>query len=583
MAVFTQTYTNNGLTQLAGTISNTYTVTRIAAGSGTQGVPATATALAAQKISAVTLGAATVLSPGQYVIQATINSNNYSGTAFVLTELGLFGTISSVGGGAELMTMYVKVANGPTIENNTTNPQQSIYLVFNVAVSNSSNVSVTVGTGVFALESDFVTHLADPAAHPQAFINPVNLCTTTQQGMIPQSTGTSLNAMTDTVPISWQPFLPAIAANVTLFVAVGASNVYPNYSSVQNALNYVSNYFIETGVTVTISVGPGTFTVPFTVNHPQGAQINIVGTTATATGTSATIVLGTGVVTITGSAGAFSGFAIGDMVIISNTQTNPGIEISGCWVLTAQSSTTISYQSGYSSLLTPGTLTGVTSIAVTRLRTQLSFASGNAIVCNSNLGVLQNVGVIKTGTPVGVAVSAGNNVVVGLTGVGFNGWADSTSNSVGAVAQSGSIINCTSCYASDGTYGLLSQLGQINAASCFVTSGTNGFSAQSSLMTVSNSFAYGNSGDGFSVVNSGTLTVSNCASEGNAVGIRGTVGSMILQGNGGAFNNNTGTDVILSITSDYVKTTGASATVGTKSANIISNNTLTADGCYYSP
>jgi hypothetical protein len=221
MATFAQTYTNQGLTQLAATISSLYTVTRMAAGSGSVGTPATATALGSQQISSVTLGAATILSPGQFVIQATINSGNYSGAPFTLTELGLFGTSPGVAGGAEQLTMYVSVTGGPLVENSSTNPIQIIYLVFNIAVSNSSNVSVTVGSGVYALESDFVTHLADPAAHPQAFINPFNLGGSSKQGLVLASPSTGVNVLSQVGANAWAwlPGLLAIIANTTLYVS----------------------------------------------------------------------------------------------------------------------------------------------------------------------------------------------------------------------------------------------------------------------------------------------------------------------------------------------------------------------------
>lgn len=577
MAIFTQTYTNIGLTQLAATISSSYTLSRIAAGSGNQPTPSTATALGTQKIASITVGAATILSPGQYVIQGTIQSNNYSGAPFVLTELGLFGSIPGVNGGAEGLTMYVSVANGPTIENNTSNPQQTIYLLFNVAVANSANVTVTVGTGLFAIESDFVTHLADPAAHPQAFINPFNLAIPTKQGLVPANASPVdvTYSLRGSNPLSWVKTIQTLTANITLFVAIGNPDIFPNFSTIQNALNYLANYFISTGFTATIQVATGAFNTPFTVKHPQGGQISIIGTVTTVTATAASFAAGT--VTLTGP---FTGFAAGNIVMVSNRQTAAGQEISGCWVVVTASSTTITYATGYSAL--GGALTGSNAITVVRFDTSSTQTTSAAVTCQSDLGLISNIGFRKTGAAGAVnGLVAVNNAIVSCSTLGFVGWTIA-GGGIGAMrATTGAQVAATNCNCSLGANGFIAETGEMTCVNCIATANTVGYSFSQGPMSCTGCIADAN-GFGWAGSNGGVVTLSACISQFNTTGISASIGSTVLQVNGGTFTGNS-TDVALSIGSFYTHVGGASASITTVSPNIGSANVLTADGCYYSP
>jgi hypothetical protein len=270
--------------------------------------PATATALGSQKIASVPIGGDAVTATGNIEISVAVNNSGVS-TAFNMSEIGIFGTS---GGGPEQLLIYISdstPATLPPISSGLLN----IYLYFGIAVSNTSNVNVTVATGVYALQSQFVTHLADPAAHPQAFLNPINLATGSQQGLIVQSTGTGLKVLSDTPTPSWVNALLTITANATLYVSTtgndstGAFNdpTHP-FATAQGALNRLSNYFIFPGVSVTISIANGTYnsSTPITVSHPQGSQISII---ATATPSSINITgasYASGDTTLTGASGA---------------------------------------------------------------------------------------------------------------------------------------------------------------------------------------------------------------------------------------------------------------------------------------
>lgn len=577
MAIFTQTYTNIGLTQLAGTISANYTLSRIAAGSGNQPTPSSATALGIQKIASITVGAATILSPGQYVIQGTIQSSNYAGAPFVLTELGLFGSIPGVNGGAEGLTMYVSVVNGPTIENNTSNPQQTIYLLFNVAVANSANVTVTVGTGLFALESDFVTHLADPAAHPQAFINPFNLAVPTKQGLVPANASPVdvTYSLRGSNPLSWVKTIQTLTANITLFVAIGNPDIFPNFSTIQNALNYLANYFISTGFTATIQVAAGAFNTPFTVNHPQGGQINIIGTATTVTATAAAFASGS--VTLTGP---FTGFAAGNIVMVSNRQTAAGQEISGCWVVGSATSTTITYATGYGGL--GGSLTGTNSITVVRFDTSSTQTTSEAVLFKSDLGLLSNMGFRKTGAAIKDGLVASNNAIVSLNTVGCVGWSVAGGGVAAIASTTGAQVTATNCNCSLNSFGFIAQTGGMTCVNCISNANVIGYSFQQIPLFCTNCISDANSISGFSGSNNGVGTLSGCTAQFSPAGISANLGAIAVQQNGGLFTLNS-TDIILAVGAFYVHSGGAGAGIGTVSPNITAANTLTADGCYYSP
>jgi microcystin-dependent protein len=180
MPIFSQITTNAGLSAFAATgAGQQLVITRVAVGNGVQANPATASGLANEIIHAITIAGQAVTTVGNLEISVIV-SNTGLGSGFNLSEYGVFGTS---GGGAEQLLVYISDSAPIPVP-----PQSSgtlnIYEYFGLAFANTDNVTVLVASGAYALQAEFVTHLADPAAHPQAFVNPFNLSTFSKQGLI---------------------------------------------------------------------------------------------------------------------------------------------------------------------------------------------------------------------------------------------------------------------------------------------------------------------------------------------------------------------------------------------------------------
>ncbi len=113
--------------------------------------------------------------------------------------------------------------------------------------------------------------------------------------------------------VSWLPGLPVIIVNTTLYVATTGndSTAIPGdpthpWAEIQGALNYLSEFTIFTGVTVTISVAAGVYhsATSIIIDHPQGQNIQIIGTIGAPVATTSASMAGS-VVTLNTSSGGF--------------------------------------------------------------------------------------------------------------------------------------------------------------------------------------------------------------------------------------------------------------------------------------
>ena len=70
-----------------------------------------------------------------------------------------------------------------------------------------------------------------------------------------------------------------LKVDLDLFVSLGAPDIFPNFSTIQNAHNYLLDFYIPSNTYARINVSGETFisTVPIVINHPQGKQIYILG------------------------------------------------------------------------------------------------------------------------------------------------------------------------------------------------------------------------------------------------------------------------------------------------------------------
>jgi hypothetical protein len=198
MPSYTQVTTNNGLTALnASWAGEALIITRVDVGSGSVANPLTATALGDEQIHSVGIAGEAITSSGSFAISIVVNNAAVT-TPFSMTEIGIWGTS---GGGAEELLVYISDSEPETIPPNTV--VNNSYVRLGIGSANTANVTINITPGFYALESTFISHLADPGAHPQAFQNPANLANTTKDGTLTKSTGTGAAVLVDTTTPSF--------------------------------------------------------------------------------------------------------------------------------------------------------------------------------------------------------------------------------------------------------------------------------------------------------------------------------------------------------------------------------------------
>lgn len=274
MPSFTNAYiTTVGQASITAAIAGTnLQITRVAVGSGIMGGdPTTLTALVNQTMNLTPLPpqvSANVIAPDEVAVLATLDSANAPPTSFNLNEIGVFG--KSGGGAEQLIAYYQCVIPGDTITQQTGLSRLQIYFSLPIYVGIGANVTITVVAG-------------NPI-----FIPPVVA-----------GTGITVTAPTDSHGnvLQWIVATKTITNNTTLFVNPTYNNVAPNFSSINNAMNYLRSFSISSGIGVLISVAAGTYTGgQTTIVHANASQITI-------TGPQNGDISFTGVGTITGSAG----------------------------------------------------------------------------------------------------------------------------------------------------------------------------------------------------------------------------------------------------------------------------------------
>ena len=292
--------------------------------------------------------------------------------------------------------------------------------------------------------------------------------------------------------------LTLISSNTTYYIATGGSDTTGDgsfgspWATVAHALLYLVNYCIAPGVTVTITVGDGTYTQSslITITHPQGSQIKITGTnTYTTTVTS--------IASSSGSTGSWSyvlnvasvvNIAVNDYVSISGATggTYPR-NIQGCLKVTAVGASTITVASTFHSTVVAS---GGVTANITVFKTILSCASTGCFYIGNwqSLNLITKMILVGNGSSVGIKCDGGyTNTGV----VGFNTW------SIGVYSTNRAFLNA---------YG-------INAASACAV----GFQCDSnSGLIANNSISTGNSSHGYYCTSSSMMDVTGSSAGGNS-------------------------------------------------------------------
>jgi hypothetical protein len=277
-----------------------------------------------------------------------------------------------------------------------------------------------------------------------------------------------------------------LTSDLDLYVANGNPDISPDFSTIQNALDYLGQYLIPTTIQARIHVQRGVYVLAsndhVSITHPNAQNITIQGPqNASLTSTSISSVTGSTYnwsVTFAGISST-SSVAVNDWVICNKPSgaiksTLP--LFTGFFKVTAKTSTSITVKVPYrlTSLPLPGTLTmqltPITAIISAPLNTYgiVSGASG--------IGLIRYLGVVAQQTPTlgcsGISTAGrANYIYVGVSG--YNPVYDPNTNlmAFGIVASTavGTAI-CTDCAVSYCTMGFVGSTGgNVNCYSCACT------------------------------------------------------------------------------------------------------------------
>jgi hypothetical protein len=273
-----------------------------------------------------------------------------------------------------------------------------------------------------------------------------------------------------------------LTADLDLYVANGNPDISPDFSTIQNALNYLGQYLIPTTIQARIWVQPGTYNLSTAigVTHPNAQNITIQGpknTTLRATSASA----------ITGSAYnwnvTFAGIAntstIGSWVIVNNiygSVANTLPLITGFFQVASKTASTVTVRVPWrgSSFAIPT----VSQVDITPITAILNVALNNSgVLCESaGLGLFQYIGIVPQATPTASchAFSTVGKATLNYVGVfGFNVIMDVATNKMCFAIVAGTAVGyviCSNCATTNNTHGFVGSTGgNVSMYSCAST------------------------------------------------------------------------------------------------------------------
>jgi hypothetical protein len=560
------------------------TPTSIAAGTGfASGTddPTTFTALKTPIWTGIAILAASADTPQQAAIEVEFNGS-VAPSVFQLNEIGIY---AKIGAGSPVLFAYVSrtAADGDTIS-----PGVVRDYILTVKYSNATTVSLVVNI-VPAVAVHAPTHRG--AGTSGAGFDPIGNSTTANSGLL-----ASVPMAKNYSPISigdgthgWAPIFPVIIANTTLYVSKTGndSTALPNNASfpwaeIQGALNYLSNWLIAPGVTVTISVGAGVYASSTTigVNHAQGSQIDIIGVvTSSVNSTAASASSST--VALTGS---WPGINVGDYIIAAcGTGGQTAQMASGVFKVVSNNGSVLTYNCG---VVIPVAFSGTPTFSVRKLSSVLTFSAGvsGISIAGNGIGLFQNFAIVGSASgslEIG-GISVSGACVATIETCGATGWFDSSVNSSGFQFSQGVVVTANDCHANANSNGFVTSYlsTQLNATSCIANVNTyGGFRNNQSNMTLVSCWAHGNDGGGFVVANKAVSSLNGSLSFYSTSGALVSVASLIYTVGACQFLNS-GTDINLAVSSTFIRESGTATSYSTHN---VTPNTLSADGCYFSP
>lgn len=277
-----------------------------------------------------------------------------------------------------------------------------------------------------------------------------------------------------------------LTADLDLYVANGNPDISPDFSTIQNALDYLGQYLIPTTIKARIHVQAGTYVLAsgghVNVTHPNAQNITIQGPqNATLHATSVSAITGTArnwSVTFAGIPNTAS-VAVNNWVIANNpagpVQTTMPL-VCGFFKVTAKTASTITVLVPWrgASFAMPG-LTGIDLTPITAIISAPLNTSG--IACGSaGIGLVQYLGFVAQVTPTQSASGAITTGRAGYTYVGvanFNPVMNTSTNLMSFGIVAGTAVGyaiCENCAVTYCTHGFVGSTGgNVNMYACAST------------------------------------------------------------------------------------------------------------------
>jgi hypothetical protein len=347
-----------------------------------------------------------------------------------------------------------------------------------------------------------------------------------------------------------------ITTPVTLYVATtgndttGQGTLAAPWATPQRAMQYLSDYTIEQGVAVTVSVADGTytFTSPLYLNHPNGSQITING--GSTSGARPTTSLNGG--GVRGNTGAT--LAANDALL--NAYYNTKFQFNGCHGLVCETGGNVTVNTV---LIRGNAAAGFFGVLAGGNSGSVNYASSGGINLGNKVAV-HNFGSVGVYTNLGGSISADG---VTVTNTGSNGMALGFG---GSISASGAVVSNNGANGVSIAFGgsLLAGGATVsNNSSNGVVVNSNG-SANIGGATASNNGATGITTQFGGSINAQGATASNNSGDGIAVNYGGFINANIT-----TVSSNSGNGVVVQGGGTM---TASSATVSTNGLRGIAAN-----------
>jgi hypothetical protein len=397
----------------------------------------------------------------------------------------------------------------------------------------------------------------------------------------------------DTVTIG----VKTLVVDLDLFVDIGAPDIFPNFSTIQRAHDYLLDYRIPSNVIARINVGPGRWLGSTTSNisHPDSEQITIQGTVAPNKTVTSTTQAGP-FVTFNGAPGTFSDMNVADgCLFMDATGGVPGQSICGAWRVNtvAADGSNIQVFTGYPAVDVNGA--GITGNIVF-LRSYIGFAPNQSGIRSGGARInrLFLMGDNTSTIPIFAITTYGGRGITRILEVGVSNWTGPNSTGFHCPAGARMIV--------DRSGACIGELGVFASGSTFTGQGvychannTTGFSFSGSCSaTLTACGAFGNGinnvtgGDGIACTSLAWLFFGSIwCGRNTKYGLWVNSHALATSFGAGWFNDNTSRDVFIEMLSMLTRATGAAMIIGTN--NWVSQTggapvpwRISADGCYFS-